>query len=77
MVYANRVYVGVSAGTIIAARDISTATLTDMATDLNGLALINAYVSVDTMKIAFFAALMEGNFFFLGISHTAFKDNNN
>lgn len=46
MIYANKVYVGVSAGSIIAARDISTATQTDMAGDLNGLALVNAFISV-------------------------------
>jgi peptidase E len=46
MVHGNKVYVGVSAGSIIAARDISTATCTDMAPDLNGLALLHAYLSV-------------------------------
>lgn len=46
LVYANKVYVGVSAGSIIAGRDISTAAMTEMAADRNGLALVNAYISV-------------------------------
>lgn len=46
MVCANKVYVGVSAGSIIAARDISTAMLGGMSTDISALSLINAYISV-------------------------------
>lgn len=46
MVNANKVYVGVSAGSVIAARDISTALCTDLSPDINGLCLINAYISV-------------------------------
>lgn len=46
LVYSNKVYVGVSAGSIIAAHDISTARLAGMTPDISALSLINAYVSV-------------------------------